>query len=185
MRKGIYLLDISPDVVFLGRESFRQIVDEMILAFRQTIDGAVLQHFDHIIAIFVHGTERESVHDAEIGEQLAQLTRFVKATENMHARWETHTFPFKVLQAATDDGVFLQHRHLVAFLGQQGTRNQTAQAAANNYDILSIGFQHLLSHLLFTQQMLAHRHRAHQHAQHAMRIDVLPHKKQVGDFGLE
>ena len=107
-----------------------------------------------------------------------------KSSEDMHPRRKAYALAFEGLQTPANDGILFEHRHLVAFLGEQGSRYQATQAAADDDNAFSVRFHHLLPDFCFAQQMLTHIHRAHQHAQHAMRVDVLSNQKQVGDFGL-
>mgnify|MGYP007102035473 CR=1 FL=1 len=68
-----------------------------------------------------------------------QVTALLKAAKNMHPRRKTHAIAPEGLQAAPDDGIFLQNGDFVAPLGQQCPCNQTANATS--YDDASFHFR--------------------------------------------
>ena len=51
----------------------------------------------------------------------------------MHPCRETDTLPLEGLQTTPYDGVLLQHRHLKAFLSQQGSSHQATNATTDDY----------------------------------------------------
>ena len=138
-------LHIGTDALFLVGELTDEIIRKRLPTLRDTELPTVGQIADAVHAVVIQLTHLQLVIDTQIAADLIDRTARTQTTEDMHARLEGDTTPREGLQSAAGHGVFLDYRHLVAFLREQGACKETAQSATYYYNRLSV---HVLAFMM-------------------------------------
>ena len=129
------VIHITLDVLFLLREKLLEILRERFNALRNPIRHAIFQT-DHLVAtVYIHLTEMQLVEDAEVTADAVERAARLQTAHHVHTRVERHPVTGERLQSASHVRTPLQDSHLVTLLGQKRTREQPADAAADDMNV--------------------------------------------------
>ena len=137
-------IDIIMYMLRLMGELLTEILHEGIPTLRNTVGLVMFEIGDAVHATGIRRSQNDGLvvpqghlsliigYDvyAQIPTDLPNASPFTQSAEDMHPRFEAHAMTEEGLQTAPQGVVLLQHRHLVSFLGQQRTREESAQTAA-------------------------------------------------------
>ena len=131
--QGIHiLLDAK---TFLG-ELLLKVAGERLAAARNAVPPSVLVTIELVHAVCVDGSDVNPVADAEIAADPVEGAAGLEAAHHVHARVECHAVSRERLQTAARAYTPFQDGYLVPLLGQKRTREESADAAADNDHIL-------------------------------------------------
>ena len=128
-------VDVSPDVLPLVGEIVAERVDKALPSLGDAVGLPVFREEEAVGAVVVDVAQPHLIEDAQVLADGPDVAARSHAAYHVHSRVEAFAPSPERLQASADGGVLLHQRHPQYLLGQQGSREESAEAGTDNQHV--------------------------------------------------